>query len=267
MTKISSPISWWLSHQSSFFSFLLFPLHCNNMDNKNSMLTTPNNNSVDNSGIATVLFDNTMSAKQTPTSTTQHKAPLQPPPPIPLFVPPPPLAQTTPAPVAPAPSTPSLTNIHDLELAAADLLDVPNNARSVTMPDGTLIHVILVWETPTSCARKLYTKAVRRNLSTKDTLTFEASVAAKKQKLFEVISVSVNNPNHIAQTYNLDDLITQFEHMMLRYDLLGIFNIVTKVLKNGLFTNGVKKNNGHVITTNLIKLYLTLVPEQIGRSS
>ena len=69
------------------------------------------------------------------------------------------------------------------------------------MLNGMVIHVVLDQVTQPSHRGKLYTHAIHWNLSTKDTLTFEAPVAAKQQEQLKVILVPVKDPRHIAQTF------------------------------------------------------------------
>ena len=91
--------------------------------------------------------------------------------------------------------------------ATADLLVVPTNTQSIAMPNGIIIHVFLERVTQPSRHGKLYTHAIYQNLSMKDTLTFKVSDVAEQQERLKVISVSVKDPKHIAQTFTLDDLI------------------------------------------------------------
>ena len=59
----------------------------------------------------------------------------------------------------------------------------------------------------------------------------------------------------------------KFERWILCYDLLCVFQICTPILNNGQVTDNIEMNNGVLVTTDLIKLYLTLTPKQVGLSS
>lgn len=203
--KISLPIIMvkrlFASTASSYllcFLFLLLPLHFTNMYKNNLTVNTSNNNVINSSNIATVIFNNTqlppvtllvssmlMSTKWTPTSPAQHK------PPIPPASAPAPTPLPSAAPVTP---TLSLTSAHDPNLVSADLLVVLRNAWGVIMPNSTIIYAVSNELVKPSATSKLYTHTICAKLTMKDKLTFKATVATKQQECFKMISISIKDP-------------------------------------------------------------------------
>jgi hypothetical protein len=117
----------------------------------------------------------------------------------------------------------------------------------------------------------LYTKAQRASMENSELMKLLENVQSKQQTPYHAITVSINDPEKMTNTYSLAGLLRENKRNLGKYDLLNVYTIVFPDMQafdpTSEFYGQLKIAHGQPIQKDLFADYLRLTTEQVANSS
>ena len=119
----------------------------------------------------------------------------------------------------------------------------------------------------------LHPKAKRGSLTEEQRMKLIESIQAKQQTKFHAITISINDPEKMTNTYSLSNLLAENQRNLAKYDLLDVYIIIYP--RKGCFEEyhpnegelQMDNKNGKLKSKSLFNNYLRLTPEEVAESS
>ena len=120
----------------------------------------------------------------------------------------------------------------------------------------------------------LHPKAKRKSQTEEQRMKLIESIQSKQQAtLFHAITISVNDPEKMTNTYSLANIMAENQRNLAKYDLLDVFTIIYP--KKGCFEEYHPQEgeleldplHGGLKTKKLFEDYLRITPEEVAESS